>query len=338
MTRVLMTFYRPEWVNSELVAAIDEHFPVRTRTVHWRPGKPGREVALISKRELLLMELLLFVRHLCTPTLYRPEWQFVCYEGHYGTLLFTRLLRVFGRRRRTVLLNFFLHDLGRNPAIRRVLALLLTPDVHVLAATRADADYFREFLPPENVVYAPYGQGDSIYVSLDDVRPGDYVFSGGFTNRDHDAVLRCAARLPDIPFVIVASKQSKITEQVPGNVELRRDEPFAEFDRLLAGSRLVVVSLKEDVGSSGQMVLLKAMSLGKATLVPEVGALIDYVEAGTSGLVYTFGDDDSFARALSDAYRDPDRLARVGAAALATYKASFTPESYRRRVVAHLST
>ena len=63
------------------------------------------------------------------------------------------------------------------------------------------------------------------------------------------------------------------------------------------------------------MVTLAAMQLGKATVVPDVEGVAQYVVDGASGIVYQLGDEDAVAAALDDVRGDPERLDALGRAA-----------------------
>jgi glycosyltransferase involved in cell wall biosynthesis len=291
----------------------------------------------MSKAEMAATELVFFLRLFSTRLLYRGDWRFVCLGGHFATLLYGRLLRLLGVRRPIYLVNFYLHALGGNPAIRRLLRGLMTDDVFVVAQTRADAEYFAHFLPRENIEYLPYCLSPSSFVDFSEAEVGEYVFSGGWTNRDYDALVRCARRLPRIPFTVVASKHSSISEPLPSNVRLLFDLHPAEFDRLLSRSRIVVIPLERDVGSSGQMVLLTAMEFAKAAIVPGFGAVADYVEDGRTGVFYTVGDDEALSATVERLFSDVALATKIGAAARAEYLARFTPESFNRPLAEYIA-
>jgi glycosyltransferase involved in cell wall biosynthesis len=330
--KLLLTVHRQAWVDQDLLAGLAKRFDVHVRAVRGaeRPSKSARRT---SKTRLIVDELLFAVRLIASPSLYRSTWGFACLGGQYATLLLARLLRIGGQRKRTYLFNLYLHGLSRNPVVKRVLAFLLTDDVMLVAQSTADAEYFRQFLDDEHIVRVPYCQGPSRFVPFSEAELGGYVFSGGWTNRDYDALLRCAARLPQVEFVIVASVHTAITESAPPNVSLLRDRDSSEFDRLLAKSRIVVIPLRDDVGSSGQMVLLHAMHFGKATVVPRVGAVADYIDEGRTGLFYELGDDDSLVAAIRGLLDDERRSADIGRSAREAYLARFTPTRFNRDVV-----
>jgi glycosyltransferase involved in cell wall biosynthesis len=116
-------------------------------------------------------------------------------------------------------------------------------------------------------------------------------------------------------------------------VDLRRELDWDAFHQALVGARAVLVPLRERVGSSGQMVTLAAMQLGKVTFVPDVDAVAQYLVDGESGIVYPLGDDAALLAALRAHLDDPDRRAAVGRAAAARYRASFTRERFDAAVV-----
>jgi glycosyltransferase involved in cell wall biosynthesis len=115
-----------------------------------------------------------------------------------------------------------------------------------------------------------------------------------------------------------------------------RDVEQAEFYRLLAESRLAVIPLRENVGSSGQVVTLAAMQLGKALIVPDFGAVRQYIEPGSSGFVYEHDSDDSLCMSIRATHGDEERLATVGRAARERYERSFTRPHFDQAVVGHI--
>jgi glycosyltransferase involved in cell wall biosynthesis len=330
--RLLLTTYRKEWLDPGLVEALQERFDVVVKSVRGGAKSQSAGAVVVSKKGLVADEARYLLRLGINRQLYQEQWIFVCYGGHYATLLFARLLRAVGGIRRPVfLLNFYLHELGQNRWIQVILRVLLTEDVRVVAQAAADVDYFRPFLPVENVLYLPYCQG-SLELGSYAGTHSDFVFAGGWTNRDYDALFRCAARLPQVEFVVVASAQSAITEPQPANVTLLCDLEPREFHRLMAESYFVVLPLKADVGSSGQMVAVAAMQLGKAVIAPDIGAINDYIANGITGALYQLGNDEGLVRLIEDSYAAPAFVAAMGRAGQQRYMELFTPERLHRPV------
>jgi glycosyltransferase involved in cell wall biosynthesis len=327
--KLLLTVYRHDWLDLAFLEMLQQHFDVLVNPVRGPSNaKPGR-VSAISKKRLIADEGRYLLRLATSMNLYRQRWLFVCHGGHYATLLFARVLYAFGVHRRVFLVNFYLHKLGQSRWTQAVLRLLLTNVVGVVAQTSADVAYFRQFLREDNVLYLPYCQGPLDLGTYDGKRR-NFVFAGGQTNRDHDALLRCAVSLPHINFVVVSSVRSRVTHAPPPNVALRFALTPKDFHRLMAESYVVALPLKEDVGSSGQMVALAAMQLGKVVIAPDIGAIRDYIADGITGCFYQLGNDEHLARVIACCYAAPARVDAMGFAARQRYKERFTPERFWR--------
>lgn len=294
------------------------------RIVQCPPG------AFTRRRELMLRECALLVRLLVSPHVYRRDNLIVCSSGHYAALVISPILVGLGRNPSIFMYNFYLHRLGQNVFVRRILAFLLTRRVLVAGQSQADFDYFRSVSGSVALVLIPYGQDPVADVTDAEVRLGEYVFAGGYTNRDYDRLLRCARSLPSIRFIIACSSLNTLTESVPANVEVRRDLEPAHFHKVLAGARLVVIPLADDVGSAGQMVTLAAMQLGKAVVVADSSVVTQYVDKGVTGLVYERTSDVSLRGAITTAIADEERLITLGSAAQVRYLERFTKSDYQR--------
>ncbi len=287
----------------------------------------GGGLGLRTKTGQARVELWRLARMLRNPSLRRGDWTLVCTSGHYAALLSASLARALGRDVRAILYNLYLHGLGERAAVQGILRALVRDHVGVIVQSQAEVEYFRRVTGTMRVAMFPYCQ-DPMPLHADDLRLGEYVFAGGFTNRDFDSVLDCAARLPRIPFTLVCSSLNVLTRPVPSNVRVLRDIPVESFNRLLAGARLVVVPLRVDVGASGQIVVLTSMQAGKTTVVPSYDVVSQYVEDGTSGVVYEPGGGAALCAAVEELYDDLDRLRRIGAAAERRYRAHFTRGSF----------
>jgi hypothetical protein len=174
-----------------------------------------RRTRLAGRKELVAREIVLFGRLLLSNAMYRPRSLLICSSGHYSALVVSRLLGPFHRHICVFLFNFYLHGLGRNAGIRRLLSFLLTERVLVITQSTDDFDYFASLSRGATLMFVPYCQGPLEIASDDDSVLGDYVFAGGYTNRDYDRLLRCARRLPDVSFTIACSRLNRITEPVP---------------------------------------------------------------------------------------------------------------------------
>lgn len=332
-TRVLFVVYEKSWLgNDTIFSELGKYFPIRALAV--RKRSPTTTVHVPGKALLMFEELRTLLRLVWARDLYTGSWVIVASAGHYSTLFLGRFLKLLRRDQKIYLYNFYLHALGKRRFVRSILRFLLNQDVRIMAQSLDEVEYFRELSNSIDIRYTPYCQGP---LDVDDSPElGNYIFAGGHTNRDFNSLLICAERSTDLEFVIVASSRSKITEPTPPNTTLFVDLEQADFYRLMAQSRLVVVPLLENVGSSGQMVTLAAMQFGKALVVPDFAVVQQYVEADLTGFVYEHGNAQSLCETIRAACGDEDRLRVVGRAAQRRYEERFRRRRFDEAVVNHI--
>lgn len=273
-----------------------------------------------TKRREIVGTIVGQLRHACS--LIKVCWPerrptiLICADNHYSALLVARCLRIFRRDIRVYLLNFFLHELGRRLVVKVILKLLFSPKCALLVQSCDEVDYYNALNPRLAVEIAPYAlpKGAIPDIPSSEIRLGNYVFAGGRSNRDYQTIIAAAERLPGVPFLIAASKRYAITSELPPNVQLKEDIPSDEFHRLLAGSRCVVVSLKENTGSSGQMVVLAAMYYGKLVLYSEMPAIGQYFRGEKTGIAFRSGDYRDLTEKIEACCRNDELCLEIGVA------------------------
>lgn len=186
---------------------------------------------------------------------------------------------------------------------------------------RLSKDRFR-FLPFHTNVVEPRHEPPS----------GGYVFSGGRTGRDYSTLAE-AVRGLDIPVVVVADSESVRDIQFPENVTVYTDIPYEKYRELLCGARIVVVPLFERVYSSGQVVVLEGMALGKPVVSNDTVGTVDYIVDGVNGILVANKRPELFREAIQRILDDPDLERRLGVAALDTINAKHTFEHYVEAVL-----
>ena len=222
-----------------------------------------------------------------------------------------------------------MHSLGKNPVIRRILRFLLNSKrITVIAQSPGDVEYFSK-LSVNKPLFVPYCEDDyRVPTNFDLVPEEPYLFAGGYSNRDYHSVLKCARAVPKQQFVIVASHLNKefSDDSAPPNVTVFRDLDFERFHGLLEKSTAVIVPLKEDVGSSGQMACIAAMRLGKPVIFAESPA-VDYFFEENCGLPYKMGNADSLTEAVRRFRRlSPEGASEIGANSRKNFLAKFTKD------------
>jgi hypothetical protein len=201
------------------------------------------------------------------------------------------LIRVgaLARPRKLVAMGVFV----QSPSIRRVVNAILRsamiPELEVIAFSEGERRSLIDGvgIPGERVHKLIWGGAAvaAFETEADEVRRADapYVFSGGYANRDY-ATLFAAVDGLDYPVVVVASSLNRLHD-LPANVNVRTDVPEEEFDRLLAGSHLLVVPLRATGEASGQSVLFRGIQHGRPFVGTRHDGLIDYLGEGYPGFV-----------------------------------------------------
>ncbi len=161
---------------------------------------------------------------------------------------------------------------------------------------------------------------------------GDYIFSGGYTNRDYPTLFAAVRDLPYRTVVCVGSR-SALGVEIPANVEVQESLPEEAFNRLMAGSACVVISLRGGVlEPGGRQVFQNAMTMGKAVIVTDLLAT-DYIADGVNGLLVAPESPAQLRAAIVRLMSDSNLSIRLGQAALRS-SAEFTPECFFERLFA----
>jgi glycosyltransferase involved in cell wall biosynthesis len=211
---------------------------------------------------------------------------------------------VLPRPAKTVVVGLFVHS----PRVRRVANLFIRMvRFQGLSFITGSEKESRELidsarLPPQNVYYQIWREDLDGRVAERDVVEGNFIFSGGYSNRDYDLLLRAMQGI-DVPLVIVASHRNQIGEHDPSKVQIHRDIDESTFERLLAQSRLVVLPLKNQGDGCGHSVLLRVFRNGKPLIVSRHSAVLDYFGDEYAGFV-PLDDEAAMRTAISRAIHD----------------------------------
>jgi glycosyltransferase involved in cell wall biosynthesis len=262
----------------------------------------------------------------------------VCSSKHYCYLLLSKILSYFNIQTNIFIYNFYLHKAGQLRIVQYILRYLITKNTSIIAQSKYEERYFKKLGPRGHIFFSQYGNGPFTFIPDYKISFGDYIFSGGYTNRDYNLLLRCAARLPHINFIIVCSKLNNITEKIPHNVKIFRDLALDQFYSLLAGSRMVIIPLVNDTGSSGQMVCLAAMQYSKAIVYANFDVLSQYFADNMSGIAYMPNSEDSLFSIISSIFHNNDKLSTLGANAKKIYYENYTRKKFEHSIISHLDT
>ena len=165
------------------------------------------------------------------------------------------------------------------------------------------------------------------------------VVSIGRTLRDNETLLAAARRFR-APLVLVVGKGDKLPEPLPPNVELLREITLEDAQRLMRRAAVVAVPLLPAERSTGQVVVLEAMALGKPVVATELAGTVDLIDSGVDGLLVPAGDVEEFAKAVNRLLENPEEARALGRAAYRRILATGSADHRGRAMldaVAHLA-
>jgi len=140
--------------------------------------------------------------------------------------------------------------------------------------------YYKKIFPKSKnkIFFIHYGQSSKPEdIEKSPLEASDYIFSGGTSNRDF-AVLVSAAAKVEYQFVVACTRHDVQGINIPRNVIVFNDAYGDKFNALMRSARAVVVTLKNPNISSGQIILLKAMEMGKPIVATKAAGTLDYVD------------------------------------------------------------
>jgi glycosyltransferase involved in cell wall biosynthesis len=265
----------------------------------------------------------------------RPAFSFRSYEVILlnGNLIAPPILllrRLFGmnlHKSRIIVIHFFLNDIRHHSLVKKLVRYIFDqPGITMIALSKGDQEHYAKLFKHAHVDYYPLCFNDKPDLESELVENGEYIFSGGWTNRDYECLISAARRVSH-QFIIICSEKNKLPE-LPNNVKVLRDIPNTVFKRYVRDSQFVVVPLKNNVGAAGQMVALAALMYGKPVIYTDLPCISDYIENGVSGLAYRQGDDVDLEKKINLLVNEPSLSESLGKAASERFYALFRPECF----------
>ena len=159
-------------------------------------------------------------------------------------------------------------------------------------------------------IFVRLSEEDAREDCLELINHGDFCVSAGRSNRDYGFLKNAWVDQTRELRIICDS----LDEQSKGNVKILNDCYDSDYIKELAQSHIVIVPLLNKDISSGQLVLLHAMMLGKPVIVTKNTAIAEYVVDGVTGFVIdkTKEDLEAAIKKLDDSaiYQEISKSAR----------------------------
>jgi glycosyltransferase involved in cell wall biosynthesis len=276
-----------------------------------------------NKIRIVILIITNFIYFLFSFAKFRKKYDVVLLNGvtiAIPYLIISKVVSRFRPKERLVLIHFYFYGLAKNKHIQSVLKFLLRcKNLLIIVFSRGEIGYYSEQIGMDlpNIAYYPYCQSDVTF-SEECGRGQDYVFSGGYTNRDYDCLLDAALKV-DHEFLIICSRRNKIRKDNLHNVQILMDMRPHEFYGFLKNANIVVIPLKEETAASGQMVALGAMFLKKPVIYANISSLSQYFDDGVTGLSYEPGNAEDLAGRIQQLLSSEYLRKELGQKAYETY-------------------
>jgi glycosyltransferase involved in cell wall biosynthesis len=221
--------------------------------------------------------------------------------------------------------NQFLRETFIRYALKRVDSVIVYSTI--------EAEFFQERYGNDftQFTFLPLG------IELSNHRPatdGNYIFSGGRSNRDY-ATLAKAAKGLDYDVKIAAQRFNVTDIEMPPNVHPLFDVYGENFLKLMAEASIVVIPLERVDESSGQLVLLNAMTFGKPIIITESRGVKDYIRDDETVITVPRKNPFALRTEIDRLLNSPEERQRLGTAARESVK-NFSIAKQGERVAAFL--
>jgi glycosyltransferase involved in cell wall biosynthesis len=221
-----------------------------------------------------------------------------------------------------VVLNPLLDALQQTRRQRLTIAGLRRADLVVMFSRSGIPAALELGVSPEKLTFVPLGTRAR---RDEPVPPGDYLLAAGREQRDW-ATLAEAANGIDTEIRVMGPTPREVSR--PLRLMPQRDR--RGFLAALEDARALVVPLRPTGRSLGQLTVLDAMSVGRATVATHSPGTVDYVSDATGSLVPP-QDPEALRDALVEMLR-PGVAESKGGAALTAAQGPFALHRFVRRV------
>ncbi len=157
-----------------------------------------------------------------------------------------------------------------------------------------------------------------------------FILSAGRSHRDYPLLLRIAEDC-GLPIHIVCGDDDLLNVPLSPSVTVLRELDRHAYLEQLRSCSFVVIPLVPRERSTGQVVALEAMAVGKAVICTRVPGTIDYVEHDRNGLLVPPGDAPALLASIRRLSTDPALRTRLTAEGLRDVQSKYSIEGHARR-------
>lgn len=193
---------------------------------------------------------------------------------------------------------------------------------------KEECSYYSDLfgIAKDKFVFIQLGEGD-LRTRNADICDNGYLFATGRSNRNYDFIIDILA---NTPYKLIIACDDYKRHNLPQNIAVLSDCYGDDMLSMMAKCHCVVVPLKDLTMSSGQLVVLQAMSMGKPVICTKSYGIRDYIINEETGLLVDNNRHD-WLDALS-CLDDKKIWSFISKRSLAVYKYNFTQHAMYKRI------
>jgi len=203
---------------------------------------------------------------------------------------------------------------------RRAAARALRSVTRFVVSSNWERELYAEYfdIPLSRIVFKHWGvQAPAVAADAPRLIEASYVCALGSQARDYATLAEAMRRLPHLRLAIVATPDSVRGVQMPDNVELHVNIPYAKAMQLLQHSELMVLPMNDVHARCGHVTAVSALHLGVPVVSTDCRGLDDYLRQDETAVVTPQGQPDELAKAIDALVADDARRTRLGQQGLA---------------------
>ncbi len=154
-----------------------------------------------------------------------------------------------------------------------------------------------------------------------------FILSAGRTLRDYDVILETARSLPH-PFTVICGPADLRTPCLPDSITVLREIERDAYLRHVQDSAVVALPLLPAERSTGQVVMLEAMAMGKPVITTRAPGTADYIRDQENGFLIEYGDTKAWTRRCRELMDDPALRKRIGHNAREDVRRHYSPDTH----------
>ena len=193
---------------------------------------------------------------------------------------------------------------------------------NIVVFSRNEVQYYSLLFPKahDKFKFVPLGMEYITGLSIDEqLREEKYIFTAGSSNRDYDFLISLLNNT-DYKMKIACHGLHK---EHGGNIEILQNVHGDAMYRYLYNCEIVVIPLQNLEVSSGQLMLLQAMQMGKPIIVSNNKGVYDYIEDGKTGYIVD-NRKEQWMPLIKELYNDPVLYKSMSERQKETFKRCFS--------------